>query len=106
MLTEEQLQNLSRRFQIDIFSILREYLQLLFLKIFYELKGSEKVYFKGGTAIHFLYGSFRFSEDLDFTISSRLIRLQDLLKEMVGRMSYEIPSLKLIQRDSPEGGLH
>lgn len=31
------------------------------------MRGSEHFFFKGGTAIRFLLGSFRFSEDLDFT---------------------------------------
>lgn len=67
MLDKNIGQKLAKELQIDLFTIYREYLQLLFLKYFYNQKGSEKVYFKGGTALHFLFGSFRFSEDLDFT---------------------------------------
>lgn len=53
--------------QIDTVTIEREYWQLLFLQRLYSLEGTEQFYFKGGTAIRFLLGSFRFSEDLDFT---------------------------------------
>ena len=60
-------QSLAKKLKIDLFTAYREYLQLLFLKYFYTQKESEKVYFKGGTALRFLYDSFRFSEDLDFT---------------------------------------
>jgi len=67
MLDKDTAQDLSRELRIDLFTVYREYLQLLFLKYFYNQKESQKIYFKGGTALRFLYGSFRFSEDLDFT---------------------------------------
>ena len=67
MLDKETAQDLSKKLNIDLFTIYREYLQLLFLKYFYNQKETDKVYFKGGTALRFLFGSFRFSEDLDFT---------------------------------------
>ncbi len=57
----------SQKERIDQITIEREYWQLLFLQKIYELPGSQKLYFKGGTAIRFLLNSFRFSEDLDFT---------------------------------------
>ena len=53
--------------QIDRYTIIREYTQLLFLRCFYEVHHKVKFYFKGGTAIRFLFNSFRFSADLDFT---------------------------------------
>jgi len=49
--------------------IFREYLQLLFLETLYSSVGADKIYFKGGTALHILWNSFRFSEDLDFTVA-------------------------------------
>lgn len=55
--------------KIDRITILREYWQFLFLQKLYEQKQSADIYFKGGTAIRFLFGSFRFSEDLDFNSS-------------------------------------
>lgn len=67
MMTTEQIGEPARHFKIDDASILREYVQFLFLRSFYALKESRHVFFKGGTAIHFRYGSFRFSEDLDFS---------------------------------------
>lgn len=67
MLDKTIAQNLAKELKIDLFTIYREHLQLLFLKYFYSQKESEKVYFKGGTALRFLHNSFRFSEDLDFT---------------------------------------
>jgi len=96
MIDKETLQDLAKELKIDYFTVSREYLQLLFLKYFYSQKESEKVYFKGGTALRFLFGSFRFSEDLDFTsllTKSKLKilinkTLQDLKKE-AGEISFE-----------------
>jgi len=67
MLDRDIAQNLAEELKIDLFTIYREYLQLLFLKYFYNQKETDKIFFKGGTALRFLFGSFRFSEDLDFT---------------------------------------
>lgn len=96
MIDKETLQDLAKELKIDYFTVSREYLQLLFLKYFYSQKESEKVYFKGGTALRFLFGSFRFSEDLDFTsllTKSKLKilinkTLQDLKKE-AGEISFQ-----------------
>lgn len=47
-------------------SILREYLQLKTLQSVYASPAGQHLVFMGGTAIHLLTGSPRFSEDLDF----------------------------------------
>ena len=79
MMTTEQIGELARHCMIDEASIMREYVQLLFLRSFYALKESRNVFFKDGTAIHFHYGSFRFSEDLDFST----LQSSDQLRQMV-----------------------
>jgi len=43
-----------------------EQLQLLLLDDLYAQSGSEKIIFQGGTALRWVYGGMRFSEDLDF----------------------------------------
>lgn len=67
MISKGQIRELSQKFAIDEFSVIREYLQVLFLSALYDQKESSKIYFKGGTALRLLLNSFRFSEDLDFT---------------------------------------
>jgi predicted nucleotidyltransferase component of viral defense system len=47
-------------------NILREYLQYKLLEIIYDSKAGNRLTFMGGTAIHIVHGSPRFSEDLDF----------------------------------------
>jgi hypothetical protein len=49
---------------------LREYLQSLVLRSFHESEAFRCVTFVGGTALRFLHGLPRFSEDLDFSLVS------------------------------------
>ena len=69
MISKEQVKVLAKENQISEYVILREYVQLLFLKNLYEQDFAKDVFFKGGTAIRLLYGGKRFSEDLDFTVN-------------------------------------
>lgn len=69
MMTSSQIKELAIKNKINETVVVREYYQLLFLSNLYNLTGSEKIYFKGGTAIHLLFGAKRFSEDLDFTVN-------------------------------------
>jgi len=67
MITQDTIKKLATKYQISEFNIAREYSQHLFLSYFYREKHSEKVLFKGGTALKIIYQSPRFSEDLDFS---------------------------------------
>lgn len=67
MLTQEKIQELSRRLQTSERNITREYVQHLFLSSLYKTKKADKLLFKGGTALRVIFQSPRFSEDLDFT---------------------------------------
>lgn len=81
MLNYNFVQQKAKDSKIDDVTIEREYWQLLFLQRIYLANQSERIFFKGGTAIRFLYGSFRFSEDLDFTSTLKSQKLESLLKE-------------------------
>ena len=68
MITGETLQKLATQYQTGAFpNIVREYFQHVFLSELYKLPESEKLLFKGGTALRIVFLSPRFSEDLDFT---------------------------------------
>ncbi|MDO9028585.1 MAG: nucleotidyl transferase AbiEii/AbiGii toxin family protein [Candidatus Roizmanbacteria bacterium] len=67
MLTKEQLFLIQNKFQTVKENVFREYAQHLFLSSLYRIKGSERIFFKGGTAYRIVYKSPRFSEDLDFS---------------------------------------
>jgi len=69
MITQETIKKLATQQQTSDFpNVVREYFQHLFLSQLYRIEGSENILFKGGTALRIIYGSPRFSEDLDFSI--------------------------------------
>lgn len=69
MITNEALEQLGRQYQMEVFpNIAREYFQHVFLGELYKMPNAEKLLFKGGTALRIIYGSPRFSEDLDFSL--------------------------------------
>ena len=98
MLTREQISNLANRFQIDPLSVVREYLQVLFLEKLSRIPDGARWYFKGGTAIRLLKQSFRFSEDLDFTVTQGAGEVILLLKKVILAVQQEVPEVEL--RDS------
>ena len=68
MISNEALEKLARQHQTGVFpNIVREYFQHIFLSELYKLPESDKMLFKGGTALRIVYGSPRFSEDLNFS---------------------------------------
>lgn len=96
MITPRQLEELSTDFGVDKFTVFREYLQLVFLNNLYKERESEKIYFKGGTCLHFLYLSPRFSEDLDFStpLSPKIIK--ELLQRVIKNIQKEVSGTRLV----------
>jgi predicted nucleotidyltransferase component of viral defense system len=76
--------NLSRQ---DNLNRIQEYIQAYFLYILYKKKFYQNLVFTGGTALRFIHKIQRFSEDLDFSLSSKAkkydfsILLKDVRKE-------------------------
>src|SRR3989338_3631770 len=69
MITQDAIKKLATQYRTSEFpNIVREYFQHLFLSQLYRLENSDNILFKGGTALRIIYGSPRFSEDLDFSI--------------------------------------
>jgi predicted nucleotidyltransferase component of viral defense system len=87
MLSPKQLSELATKNQTSFLNVAREYAQNLFLSYFYALEASEKIYFKGGTALRILYRSPRFSEDLDFSAPSIN---QELIENLIEETSLRI----------------
>ncbi len=67
MITREAIIETAVRYHTSDINIAREYIQHVFLKLFYTLPKSGHVLFKGGTALHIVFDSPRFSEDLDYS---------------------------------------
>jgi len=67
MLSIKNLEKFTNQAQTSIDNVIREYYQHLFLSSLYKQSGSERILFKGGTALRIIFHSPRYSEDLDFT---------------------------------------
>lgn len=105
MITVLQIEALAKDYSIDTFSIIREYLQLLFLNYLYQQKEADKIYFKGGTAIHFLLNSPRFSEDLDFSTGYSKPEIIKTVKQIEEKLQKELPESKIIILYSGKSGI-
>ena len=86
--------SLANKQEIDAYTILREYVQIRFLDIFFRIVKPKTIFFKGGTALRLLYGSDRFSEDLDFTVPSKENPFE-LAKQTVAKLTSEIENISI-----------
>lgn len=85
MISKEAIKELARKYQTADINVWREYFQHLFLSYFYQQPETDKIYFKGGTALRIIYNSPRFSEDLDFT--SVIEDAKAIEKAIIGALS-------------------
>ncbi len=68
-------------------NLLREYLQAYILRAMHDAGAFRSIAFIGGTALRFLYGLPRFSEDLDFSaVERKTIPFDALLKKIKGEL--------------------
>lgn len=67
------LSELSQKLQIASEFIVREYWEIVILKELSQSLINTAIIFKGGTALRLSYNSPRFSEDLDFDLSEKII---------------------------------
>lgn len=95
MITREQIEALSEYYQIDSFTIFREYLQLIFLNYLYQNKKADRIYFKGGTSVHLLFNSPRFSEDLDFSTVYKKEKIKKIIQEIKNEITREIAEVTI-----------
>lgn len=64
--------DLSKKLQININNVVREYWEMFVLDGLYSSVLGTSLVFKGGTALRLIYNSPRFSEDLDFSLLSKV----------------------------------
>ena len=87
MIEKRLIQQLSDRYQTTLDNIVREYFQHLFLAQLYQEKGSERILFKGGTALRIVWQSPRFSEDLDFTgVNVRIRDIEETMQDTLAKI--------------------
>jgi len=96
MISNNILQELSEGKGIDKYSILREIIQIQFLNELYKNKDSKHLFFKGGTALKIIFGSNRYSEDLDFTTNI-------LIDKAIVELKKEYPDVYLKDLDTIQG---
>jgi len=77
--------NLAAKIGIDVQQVIREEVELVVLSALLDSSLSDRLIFKGGTALRLVYESPRFSEDLDFSISGRISpkEFQDIINGIV-----------------------
>lgn len=89
MITANQVREFAKKYKTNELTIYREYIQLLFLSKLYNNILSKKIVFKGGTALHLIYGTTRFSEDLDFTAEITQNEIESVLKNINNELKLE-----------------
>jgi len=105
MITQDTIKNLVTQYQTSELNIIREYFQHLFLSYFYELEGAENILFKGGTALRFIYGSPRFSEDLDFSaFNIPLYQMKNFIEDLFTKVLVEIEKMGIKVDLGPKPG--
>lgn len=85
MLTQGQAQKMAVIHRTIVDNILKEHYQMYLLDILYKSSFEENLIFKGGTALRLAYQSYRFSEDLDFSIRGNIsyIEFEKTIKSAV-----------------------
>jgi len=95
MIDLKTVSQLSKKLQIDKYTIYREYIQIAFLNLFYQQK-HKNIFFKGGTALRLMHNSKRFSEDLDFNITPKnQSKIKNILSQTINKLKLQIPNIKL-----------
>lgn len=105
MITQDTIKNLVTQYHTNELNIMREYFQHLFLSYFYKLEGAENILFKGGTALRFIYGSPRFSEDLDFSMFNiKPYKLKKSIEDLFTKVLVEIENVGIKVDLGPKPG--
>lgn len=105
MIDQDQIRKLAVKYQTSELNTVREYLQHLFLSYFYQQSQAGSVYFKGGTALRFVYHSPRFSEDLDFSANyENVSEVENNLLEVLAKIEKENIQATLQEAKTTTGG--
>lgn len=105
MLNIKNLEKFTDQTQTSIQNVVREYCQHLFLSFLYQQAGSEKLLFKGGTALRIVFHSPRFSEDLDFTgINITQMEVEELFINTLTNIEHTGIRVELVEGKPTTGG--
>src|SRR4030043_144853 len=89
----------ARELKIDKTQVVREHWELIVLKGLYESPFGRYLIFKGGTALRLTFGSPRFSEDLDFSLTKDTLKdkFSSLVKKILSPFS-ELSITDLVEK--------
>ncbi len=105
MISNDAIKILANKHQTTELNIRREYFQHLFLSRFYQQPKTEKIYFKGGTALRIIYQSPRFSEGLDFSSSLRSVKIiEEIIIAALAEIEREGIETEIQEAKSTTGG--
>lgn len=105
MLNIKNLEKFTNQTQTSIQNVVREYCQHLFLSFLYQQSGSERLLFKGGTALRVVFHSPRFSEDLDFTGANiSQTEVEEIFTNTLVNIEHAGISVELIEGKATTGG--
>lgn len=87
MIGVQTLRQIADKYQTTLDNVTKEYFQHIFLSVLYREKHSEKLLFKGGTALRIVYGSPRFSEDIDFNgVGISIHQIEGIVESILVKM--------------------
>jgi predicted nucleotidyltransferase component of viral defense system len=89
----EIAEKLAKELRIDRTQVVREFWEMIILKGIFESPEGNSLIFKGGTALRLVYGSPRFSEDLDFSLTEE--RLKGKFKPLIRRIVSPFPEISI-----------
>ena len=104
MLSENSVKEWATRWQTTQLNVQREFLQHIFLSVLYQQPFSEKMFFKGGTALRVVFGSPRFSEDLDFSANISSYTLSREMERWAANVSQYGAETKITENKPTSGG--
>jgi len=105
MIETRQVQKLAQTWQTTTENVVREYFQQLFLSQLYQEKGSDRLLFKGGTALRIIWQSPRFSEDLDFTgVNISIKGIESLMAGALAKIEMEGIQTGIVESKNTSGG--
>ena len=84
-------ENQAKNLKIDVTQVVREFWETVILKGLFDSPEGKLLVFKGGTALRLVYGSPRFSEDLDFSLTAD--RLRDKFTILIKKITSPFPEL-------------
>ena len=105
MIAAETIQKLATQYQTTALNVAREYCQHLFLSAFYQRRAAGRALFKGGTALRIIYGSPRFSEDLDFSgFGVQKPAIEELITDTLSAIERTGVALEIEEAKATSGG--